>query len=237
MADTAMLSVRGEATRMVAPDYLTLQCGINRSANSKADALAQIRAAQNRLAGILAALGGVVLTVDAHRSQLTWIFGSVTTHDEHDLDKSTGQHGPTGRVNAFAAAAITLRDLERTPDLTDALGAVEGLHVTSVEWRVDRDHPAWREVRAQAIAAAVEKARDYAAAAGGRLIGIDHIADVGLLNSGDAHSGFRAASLAHEAVGTFMHGGPGDAPSLDPVPQELVAVVEARIRASVAPLA
>ncbi len=48
-------------------------------------------------------------------------------------------------------------------------------------WHVDWDNPAWPQVRAAAIGAAIHKARDYAAALGARLRQVEHIADAGLL--------------------------------------------------------
>ncbi|HEX7993494.1 MAG TPA: hypothetical protein VF506_06190 [Streptosporangiaceae bacterium] len=41
--------------------------------------------------------------------------------------------------------------------------------------------PAWREVRAAAIRDAIAKGRDYAAALGGGLRAVEHIADPGFL--------------------------------------------------------
>jgi uncharacterized protein YggE len=46
---------------------------------------------------------------------------------------------------------------------------------------VDWDNPAWPQVRAAAISAAIGKARDYAAALGAALRHVEHIADAGLL--------------------------------------------------------
>jgi hypothetical protein len=49
------------------------------------------------------------------------------------------------------------------------LAAHPGLNVHGVMWHVDWDNPAWPQVRAAAIGAAIGKARDYAAALGARL--------------------------------------------------------------------
>ena len=91
------------------------------------------------------------------------------------------------------------------------------------------DNPAWPGVRAAAVQAAIAKGRDYAAALGGSLRGVEHLADAGLLGGGNTQPGLlgrhamaRAASAGGEEP---------DAPSLDPVPQELAAVVEARFTA------
>jgi hypothetical protein len=46
---------------------------------------------------------------------------------------------------------------------------------------VDWDNPAWPDVRAGAIQAAIAKGHDYAAALGGSLRTVEQIADAGLL--------------------------------------------------------
>ena len=96
-----------------------------------------------------------------------------------------------------------------------------------VSWHVDWDNPAWSDVRAAAVQAAIAKGRDYAAALGGSLRGVEHIADAGLLGGGNPESGLTGVRAAR-AAGS---GAESDTPSLDPVPQELAAIVEARFTA------
>ena len=237
VADRAMLSVRGEAQRTVSPDYVTLQSQLTLTAGSKVDALAAVRAAQQRLIGELSGMGGVVLSVESRRTPLTWSMGSTGTHEEHDFDRRTGNHGPTGRLVANGSVVITARDMGLLANLGVALARVEQLHVEYVGWHVDSDNAAWREVRADAIAAAISKARDYAAALGGAVTSVEHVADVGLLTSGAGEiEGRRIAHPVALMASAEGFDGAGDAPSLDPVPQEIHAVVEARLVAEIAPL-
>ena len=237
MVEQAVLSVRGEARLTVPPDFVRLHCDVRVTAGSKVDALAGVRAAQQRLTGALTDLGGVVLTVESRRSALTWSMGSVGSHEEHDFDEMTGRHGPTGRVMANGAVVITARDLAVLTGVAGALASVEHLHVEHVSWHVDSDNPAWREVRADAIAAAIDKGRDYAAALGGTVTRVEHVADAGLLGAGGEDSVAHAVSLGFASPASAEGAlGPGDTPALDPVPQELHAVVEARLAADVAPL-
>ena len=84
-------------------------------------------------------------------------------------------------------------------------------------------------MRADAIQAAIAKGRDYAAALGGTLRSVEHIADAGLLG-GDA-SQFAFTGSRAVARAASRGGEEPDAPSLDPVPQELAAVIEARFTA------
>jgi uncharacterized protein len=232
MSDPAdlLLSVRGEARRMVPPDYASIAVTIASSRGSKAEAVRAAAAGLDSLTADLAARGGVALDAGTGRRPLTWSARSVTTYVERVHDKKTGRSEPTGMVTAALAVVITVRAFE----LLDVLGAVlpnhEAVSVHEVSWHVDWDNPAWREVRAAAIQAAIGKGRDYAAALGGSLRGVEHIADAGLLGGDTAQ--FRFASAARAASG----GREPEAPSLDPVPQELAAIVEARFTADGASL-
>lgn len=237
MVEQARLSVRGEAHRTVAPDYVTLHCELSVMADSKQDALAGARAVQQRLVGALSDIGGVALTVASRRSGLTWSMGAVGTHEEHDFDKTTGRHGPTGRFVASGTVVITARDMAKLSHLATAVASVDRLDLGHVSWHVDSDNAAWREVRADAIAAAIDKGRDYAAALGGAVTRVEHVADPGLLSSGDEPSTARTVSLAFAAASSEASAGGSDTPALDPVPQEIHAVVEARLVAEIAPLA
>jgi hypothetical protein len=111
-----------------------------------------------------------------------------------------------------------------------ALGAVlanhETLNVNQVAWHVDPDNPAWPDVRAAAIQAGIRKGRNYAAALGGSLDHVEHIADAGLLGGGVSER-YRLVGDAAPMRSLSGGGGP-DAPSLDPVPQQLTATIEAR---------
>lgn len=120
----------------------------------------------------------------------------------------------------------------RAFELLDTLGAVLAAHeaasVHQVTWHVDWDNPAWPDVRAAAIQAAISKGRDYATALGASLREVQHIADAGLLGGDGAPHLFTAGSAMRRPAGV---GGEPDTPSLDPVPQELTAVIEARLTA------
>ena len=231
MSDPAglLLSVRGEARRMVPPDCAVVTAGIECQRGSKAEAVRAAAAELDSLTADLTAQGGVALGAGTGRRPLTWSAQSATTHAERAYDDKTGRHQLTGRVTATVAIVITVRAF----GLLDALGAVlaahEAVSVHHVDWQVDWDNPAWPDVRAAAIQAAIAKGHDYAAALGGSLRTVEHVADAGLLGSDAGEPRFTGASkMAHTAAAL---GGDPDTPSLDPVPQELVAVIEARFTA------
>jgi len=229
MSDPGLLvSVRGEARRMVAPDYAQVDVTVAASRGSTAEAARAAAAAQDSLTADLAALGGVALDAAAGRRPLTWSAQSMATYAEHAHDKDTGQYQPTGQVTAAVTVVVTVRAF----GLLDALGAVlagrEPVTVQGVTWHVDWDNPAWPLVRADAVKAALGKGRDYAAALGGTLRSVEHIADAGLLGGGSPQSGFTSS----RAMRAASRGGEEPiAPSLDPVPQELAAFIDARFTA------
>src|SRR5258708_1294842 len=123
----------------------------------------------------------------------------------------------TADLAAIGGVAITVRAFDLLDALGNHFGAHEALSVHEVSWHADWDNPAWHDARAAAIKAAIATARDYAAALGGRLSAVEHIADPGLWGSGDVS---RWAASSGRSVGFASRGdGPDDAPSLDPVPR------------------
>ncbi|MGH8862310.1 MAG: SIMPL domain-containing protein [Jatrophihabitantaceae bacterium] len=234
MTHTTVLSVRGHASLTVAPDEAVVSCQLRTVGPDKAAALGTASAALEAVVAVLAGLGGTVLPSDGRRVALGWVATSVTSFAETRFDQGKHEPTPTGRVVATVDLTIRVRDLPLLDRLGDTLAGHDTVHVTHVRWLVDDDNVAWGSVRATAIAAAIQKGTDYASALGGSLTSIDQVADAGLLDGSRTadHVGFQA--LAASGVG---FGAEGATPSLDPVPQELPAVIDARFSASVADLA
>jgi uncharacterized protein YggE len=228
-ADT-LLSVRGEARQVVPPDYVTMTATVEVTRGSKAEAVRTAAANLDSLTADLAARGGVPLEAGTERRRLTWSAQSATTYPERTLDKKAGTHELTGRVAAVVEVMITVRAFDLLDPLGAALTAHEAVSVRQVSWHVDWDNPGWRDVRAAAIHAAIRKGRDYAAALGGSLRSVEHVADAGLLG-GESAQGWSAAGAGTFVARAGHVGGESDPPSLDPVPQELTAIIEARFRA------
>lgn len=211
----------------MAPDYAVLDGLIEHTAESKVEALRSVTAGLDRLTADLAARGAVPFDAGPGRRPLTWSAYSSATHEERYHDKETGRMERSGQVTATVALRITVRDLDTLEDLSGVLAAHPSLNVHGVTWHVDWDNPAWPQVRAAAIDAAIGKARDYAAALGATLRRVEHIADAGLLG-GDIAPDWRARKSAAIAAGAGS--GQSGSPALDPVPQELIASIEARFR-------
>lgn len=231
--EQTVLSVRGEAERTVSPDYATVHSSLRGAGPSKAEALALVRETQDAVTGALGGLGGSALTIDTRRAPLAWSVGHVNTYPVRKLDKETGRSRRTGGVRATASLLVVARDLTLLDRVAQVLAQQARLHIGGIGWGVDDDNPEWRSVRADAIAAAIAKGRDYAVALGGAVRSVQHIADAGLLSAdpAGAHMSARASS---EAVALASSGsGSPRTPSLDPVPQQLRAVIEARLVAEV----
>jgi uncharacterized protein len=225
--DCPLLSVRAEARQLVAPDYAVLDGGIEHTAESKVAAVRSVTGSLDQLTADLSALGAVPFDDGAGRRPLTWSAHSSATRQELYHDHETGRLERTGQVTATVALQVIVRDLDILDDLGGVLTARPGLDVHGVTWHVDWDNPAWPQVRAAAIGAAIRKARDYAAALGASLRQVEHVADAGLLD-GDTAPYQPVRALAATA---FSAGGDQPAtPALTPVPQELTATIEARFR-------
>jgi uncharacterized protein YggE len=227
---STLLSVRGDAHQVVPPDYAVLGCQIQTRAATKVEGLRAAAAVQQQLVTALTELGGQPLTADTGRVPLTWSTRSSTTQPEHQFDEKTGRHGPTGWVLTSVSLSIMVRAFDLLDRLDSAMAQIEQLQVYGVTWGVDADNPAWPQVRAAAIHAAIGKGSDYAAALGGSLSSIEHIADTGLLGgANNSGGGVRASSTFAMAAAAPIP----DTPSLDPEPQELVASIEARFVATI----
>jgi uncharacterized protein YggE len=220
-----LLSVRAEARQLVAPDYAVVDGLIEHTTGSKAEAVRSVTGSLDRLTADLAALGAVPFDAAAGRRPLTWSAHSWATHEELYHDKETMRMERSGQVAASVSLRVTARDLDALDGLSGVLAAQPDLNVRGVTWHVDWDNPAWPQVRAAAIRAAIGKARDYAAALGAIVHHVEHIADAGLLG-GDTASHHMVHSMAFRASGSDQPG----TPALIPAPQELTATIEARFR-------
>ncbi|HEY8300788.1 MAG TPA: SIMPL domain-containing protein, partial [Jatrophihabitans sp.] len=179
-----VISVRGEASSVVAPDVALLACHVQTRAPDKAPALAAAAGDLRTVEAALASLGGVVATSESRRVPLSWAASSVHTQEESYWDRHTEQQRPTGQIVATVDVQVRVRDLDLLSQVGDALAGQQSLQLGHVGWVVDDDNPAWPRVRADAIRTALQRARDYAAALGGSVTTVSQIADSGLLSHG-----------------------------------------------------
>jgi len=222
-----VLSVRAQPTATVAPDSASVSCSLVASRPDAAAALAAVAAALSALTAQLSVLGGTALTPAAVRSPLTWSARSSRHEAQQGADETTGRWGPTGLTTATVDLVIGVRDADLLDGVGRALAAAVILEVHGTRWAVDEDNPAWALVRADAIRVAIAKGRDYAGALGASLERLEHVADTGLLGGGDA-GGWVSQGSHDLSFKSASPGGQPASPTLDPVPQELTATIEAR---------
>lgn len=230
-ASSASLSVRGEAQRTTAPDQAQVQSTVSATTDSKSAATSQVQGVLAAILADLRGLGGQVLTEQSLRAALTWSAQSVQTQQEYAHNKVTGEHGPTGRQQCSVTFQIIVRDFALLEGISAAMTSRDSVEVHSVFWSVDEDNSHWAQVRADAIRAALLKGQDYAAALGGTIVRVDHVADAGLLRGDGDGWGYSGHAVPASAMGSG-----GGNMSLDPVPQVLSATIEARFTAEVGAL-
>ena len=229
-----VISVRGDAQLEVPPDVATMYGRVRAVEVSKAAALHVAAEHVDAVLASLRELGGTTLVAGDERRPLSWLTRSATTHPQSHLDQDGHRRIRTGKVVASVSLLVQLRDFALSDRLAAALAAHETYQGGHVGWSVDRDNPAWPQVRTDAIAAAIGKARDYADALHATLRSLDQLADVGLLGAPEERSAYQASALS--AGGFSRRGARKRVPSLDPEPQVLQATIEARFSASGADL-
>jgi uncharacterized protein YggE len=102
----------------------------------------------------------------------------------------------------------------------DLIGAVDGIELDGPTWHLDRDNSVHGELQAEAVHAALIRARRYAAALGATLGPLIELADPGL-------DGYRGTPM--RAMAAYGTGGEGlETMDFTPVPIEVEASVEGR---------
>jgi uncharacterized protein len=217
-----LLSVRGEVSRFIPPDSAELSGMIEVIRETREEALAAASEAVSAVRDALQELGGVVNDVSSLRHPVRWATRRVTAAPQYDR-----MGAETGKFVGGAHVTIYVRDFGLLEQVEQLAFRISGFRIMYAEWQVDSDNEAWGAVRLEAIDEAMRKGRDYATALRSRLVSVEHLADLGLLG------GDPGVRLRGEAVA--MGGGASGA-SLDPIPQSVAAVVEARFRIAEVPL-
>lgn len=224
---SCLLSVRADAQRTVEPDQATLHASVTVIAASKSAAEQDLGLSTEFLTNGLGELGGIHARAGSPRQALAWAVHSMRTEDEYDSDKTHA--GPTGRQVAISTLRVEVRDFAILANVLGLVTARDEVSLHGVSWEVDEDNPVWSLVRADAIRAALIKGQDYAIALGGQVERVQHVADAGLLG-GDAISTPYRQSRAVGLSGTAHR------TTLDPEPQVVSAVIDARLITTVGEL-
>lgn len=216
-----LLSVRSQVERIVDPDSAVLQGQISIARDTKEEALRAAAVALDSLKNDLEDLGGAAKSALTHVQPLTWSTQRIITIPEYD----NSLHSNTGRTVANVTVHLSLRDFSLLERIEEMFADQNHFRIIHTSWSVDNDNPGWPSLRNEAIEEALRKGMDYAVALGSTVVSVEHVADVGLLGGSDSEA-WRGVSVRAMSAG----GGGFSVPSLDPVPQKIVAGIEARFR-------
>ncbi|MCX4750310.1 SIMPL domain-containing protein [Kitasatospora sp. NBC_01287] len=209
------VTVYGEAELEVEPDHADLHLTVqvqDRERESVVRLLAEeLRSARSLLAPYGAAVERVA-------NGALWI-----------NPERPGSRRGTERITGYRGSAqlhVTVVEFEQLGDIVLALAGLERGTLAGPDWRLRRDAPAHQRARAQAVEAAVLRARQYAGALGSELTGLLSLADQGL---GEGET-YPSPGAGGRAQGSVSYGSLKERPDLDlrPVPRTVRATVVAR---------
>ncbi|GAB4081896.1 SIMPL domain-containing protein [Modestobacter muralis] len=196
--------VRGEAVAEVLPDAADLTVTVEVRDRRRDAALTRLAERQRSLTDLL----------EAARGDLA---GVVT-----DAVAAYPEAGDGSRVSGHVAVTTTrvrMADVAAAGELAVAVATLPDTSLHGPHWRVSRGHPVHQQVRGEAVADAVARARAYAAALGCRLTGLVEVRDVDTSGGGSARA--------------FAMAGGGPQLDLQPAPVEVHGQVEATFTMSV----
>lgn len=207
-----VVAVRGEAWREVEPEIATFAVSVTVFNRERQETLRRLASGVDSVRAIL----------DEYRD-------AVEKRETAGMYVYPQTKGSAERVIAYRGSVtttVTVSDFTVLGDLMLRLANTEQSAVAGPWWALRPGSPAHRDARQAAIADALERAREYAAALGARIVRLIELADSGLNAQPVTRGGFRAMAL--------KGGGAGEAPQIDlePQRQNVGASVEARFAIS-----
>lgn len=164
MTESPRVVVRGEAVAEVLPDAADLVVTIEVRDRRRDRALAALAGRQQEITALL----------DAHREGL----GTVATDAVSVFDEATDGARGGGSV-VTVTTRVQLGDIAAAGRLAVAVAGLADTSLHGPHWRVSRGHPVHDQLRADAVADALARARGYAAALGVGLTGLVELRDAG----------------------------------------------------------
>ena len=207
-----VVAVRGEAWREVEPEIATFAVSVTVFNRERQETLRRLASG-----------------VDSVRAVLDEYRDAVEKRETAGMYVYPQTKGSAERVIAYrgtVTTTVTVSDFSVLGDLMLRLASTEQTVVSGPWWALRPGSPAHRDARQAAIADALERAREYAAALGARIVRLIELADSGLNAQPVTRGGFHAMAL--------KGGGAGEAPQIDlePQRQNVSASVEARFAIS-----
>ena len=204
MAEQPHISVRGEAFREVPPEIAVISVTVSARGRNRQDTLDRLT---ERAAALRTALDDYPDAIERRETSGAQVYPEVK--------RGGNVAAYTGRVTT----SVTVTDFGELGELLLRLGNQEQTAVAGPWWQLRPGSTAGSEVRREAIADALHRAREYAEAVGARVDRLVEIADEG---AEGAHPMMRMAAFA---------GGPeADQPLVvDPEQQTVRAAVTVRV--------
>lgn len=208
-----VVAVRGEAELEVDPDVAELTLTIQAGAADRGEAMRRLVQRLTAARELLAGYGSAV-----ERSE-----GSLWVHPVWNVD----QRGRNKKITGYEGRVpitVTVSAFDVLDEVVLGLAGLEETELNGPDWQLRPTNPAYLQAREQAVGAAVERARQYAAALGSTLVDLLELSDQGMSGG----PGRRVqARFAAAKLGGF--GGADEQPlELQPQPQTVHAAVEAR---------
>jgi uncharacterized protein YggE len=179
MVDQPLVSVRGEAFREVPPELAVFSVTV--SARDK-DRQTTITRLAERSAALRAALDGYPDAIERRETGGVQIQPQLKRGNEH----VTAYHGSV-------TTTVTVTDFEVLGELLLRLAGQDQTSISGPWWQLRPGSTAGAEVRRDAIADALHRAREYADAVGARVDRLVEISDEGA--GGGAHPMMRTAAF------------------------------------------
>jgi uncharacterized protein YggE len=197
--------VRGEAIREVPPEQAVFSVTVTARGRDKDQVLAHLT---ERAAVLRAVLDGYGEAIERRETSGVQVFPEFKRAGERPA-AWTGNAGTTVTVTDFAALG----------EMLPRLAGLEQASIAGPWWQLRRGSTASAEVRRAAIADALDRAREYAAAVGSQIHGLVEISDE---FGGGGGGPMMARAVAFDAGGT-------PALELDPQVQTVQASVIVRV--------
>ncbi|SDX98375.1 hypothetical protein SAMN05444365_101288 [Micromonospora pattaloongensis] len=211
MVDGPVVAVRGEAIREVPPEIARFGVTVGARDRDRQAVLARLAERSDAVRTLLDGYGDAVERRETGGLQ-------VRPELKRSGERIAAYHGSV-------TTTVTVRDFTVLGELMLRLADQEQTSVAGPWWELRPDSPTGREARHAAIADAVVRAREYAAALGARVTGLLELADAG------AGPQPMLRTMAY-AMPAGTPGGGVPELELDPQPQTVQASVTARFAIS-----
>lgn len=217
--ESAIISVRGEATLLVDPEVADLTMAISAQARDRREAFERLVKRNDEVLDLVRSYGDSVSRVES-----TGV--SVAPELRRGKDEKIRSYSGVVRVR------VTVADLAIVGELVARLAEFEAVAIEGPYWRLRRSSPVYQKARGQAVAEALARARDYAEAVGSRIVGLIELADAGLTTGTVPPMPRKPGAVVYG--GRAMASSAQEPPALDLEPQQqtVYASVEARFRAT-----